>query len=95
MTVLSLFFVHPDFQRRGIGTLLLQWGLKKADELKAKLWLSSTPQAVTTYEKNGWKVVQRYDVDLGKYRGFGIYSRAWMLRQPRETVEAEQGSMQN
>jgi len=84
--LLHYFFVHPNYQRRGIGTLLLQWGLSKADESKAKIWLTSTPQAIATYEKNGWGVVECYDVDLESYGGSGIYSRAWMLRQPMQTA---------
>lgn len=79
---LSLLFVHPEYQRQGIGSLLLEWGKKKADETRARIWLSSTPQAVSTYERNGWKVVERYDVMLEKYGGQGVYSRAWMLREP-------------
>ncbi|TVY52976.1 hypothetical protein LCER1_G005961 [Lachnellula cervina] len=72
---------HP-LSRQGIGSLLLEWGKKKADETGARIWLSSTPQAVSTYERNGWKVVERYDVMLEKYGGQGVYSRAWMLREP-------------
>jgi GNAT superfamily N-acetyltransferase len=74
--------VHPDFQRQGIASLLLQWGLYKADELHAKLWVASTPQAIKAYEKSGFEIVERHDVDLSKYGGEGIYSRAWMLRLP-------------
>ena len=78
---LSLLFVHPEYQRQGIGSLLLDWGLKKADEMKARIWVASTPQAVSTYERNGWRVVERYDVMLEKYGGQGVYSRAWMVRE--------------
>jgi GNAT superfamily N-acetyltransferase len=53
---LSLFFVDPEYQRQGIGSLLFQWGLKKEDELGAKIWLTSTPKAASTYERNGWKI---------------------------------------
>ena len=84
--MLSLFFVIPEYQRQGIGSLLLQWGLKKADGLRAKIWLSSTLKAASTYEKHGWKVVQTYDVDLGKYGGEGIYTRSWMLREPSQSA---------
>jgi len=79
---LSLCFVHPDFQRRGIATLLLKWGLEKADAENIKLWCTSTPQAVKTYEKSGWKVIDLQDIELGKYGGEGTYQRAWMLRLP-------------
>jgi GNAT superfamily N-acetyltransferase len=78
--VLSLFFVHPDYQRQGIGTLLLKWGKEKADKSGAKTWLTSTPQAVPVYQKNGWKVIDLYEICLEKYGGEGHYIRSWMLR---------------
>jgi len=80
--LLSFFLVHPDNQRRGIGSMLLEWGKQKGDELHKKIWLTSTPQARIVYEKNGWKVVDTYEVDLAKYGGEGPYVRAWMLRSP-------------
>jgi hypothetical protein len=50
--------------------------------LQAKTWISSTPQAVSIYQRNGWKVVDKHEVALEKYGGEGLYSRAWMLREP-------------
>jgi GNAT superfamily N-acetyltransferase len=85
LPVLLVFAVHPDYQRQGIGSLLLQWGLEKADELAANIWLTSTPQAVSMYEKNGWTVMERNEIDLGKHGGEGVYTRAWMLRKPKNT----------
>jgi len=84
--VLDLFFVDPKYQRQGIGSLLLEWGAKKADELKARIWITSTPQAVSTYERNGWKVIERHEIALEKYGGQGVYNRAWMLREPTVTA---------
>jgi GNAT superfamily N-acetyltransferase len=78
---LSFCFVHPEYQRRGIASLLLRWGTQKADELHANIWLTSTPQAVSTYEKSGWKVVDQQEIDLAKYGGEAVYIRAWMVRR--------------
>jgi GNAT superfamily N-acetyltransferase len=77
--------VLPEYQRQGIGSLLLEWGKRRADELQAKVWITSTPQGVKAYEKNGWVVKGRYDIDLGKHGGEGLYSRAWMVRLPAES----------
>ncbi|KAE8453020.1 hypothetical protein EG329_012207 [Mollisiaceae sp. DMI_Dod_QoI] len=63
--MLSLCFVHPEYQRRGIGSMLLEWGKQKGDELREKIWVTSTPQGRIVYEKNGWEVVERYTIDLG------------------------------
>lgn len=81
MQALSFFFVHPDFQRRGVGSMLLQWAKEGGNELK-KIWVTSTPQARIVYEKHGWKVVETTEIDLKKYGGEGTYVRYWMLRYP-------------
>lgn len=78
--------MDPDHQRQGIGSLLLDWGRKKGDDTQAKIWVTSTPQAVSTYERNGWKVVERHEIMLEKYGGHGVYSRAWMLRDPKPSA---------
>jgi GNAT superfamily N-acetyltransferase len=78
--------VHPDYQRKGIGSLLLQSGIERAEEAQAKIWLTSTPQAMPTYLKNGWEVKEIQTIDLEKYGGRGIYNRAWMLRLPAQTM---------
>lgn len=83
---LSLCFVHPDYQRKGVGTLLLQSGIEKADQSQAKIWLTSTPQAVPTYLRSGWEVKEIQKIDLGDHGGEGIYNRAWMLRLPAQTM---------
>ena len=83
---LSLCFVHPDYQRKGVGTLLLQRGIERAEGAQANIWLTSTPQAVPTYLKNGWEVKEIQTIDLGEYGGEGIYNRAWMLREPAQIM---------
>ena len=76
--------MHPEYQGRGVAKLLLDAGLEIADKAHAKIWLSSTPNAVGLYEKNGWDIKERYDTDLSKFGGEGLYSPAWMLRLPVE-----------
>lgn len=78
--------MHPEYQRRGVGSLLLQSGIERAEGVQAKIWLTSTPQAVPTYLKNGWEVKEIQPIDLGKYGGNGIYNRACMLRLPAQTM---------
>ena len=76
--------MHPRYQGRGIAKLLLDAGVEIADKSQAKIWLSSTPKSVSFYERTGWEIKERYDTDLSKFGGEGIYSPAWMLRLPTE-----------
>ncbi|KAL2074976.1 hypothetical protein VTL71DRAFT_8756 [Oculimacula yallundae] len=71
---LSFCFVHPQYQRKGIASSLLRLGCEEADARNSRFWCTSTHQAVSTYVKNGWKVVEKHDVDLSKYGGDGIYT---------------------
>lgn len=66
--------------------MLLQWGLKKANTEGRKIFLVSTPQARKFYEKAGWVVKERLDIDLEAYGGKGKYERCWMLREPMEKI---------
>lgn len=34
LAALDLMAVHPDFQRRGAGKMIMQWGLEIADRKK-------------------------------------------------------------
>ncbi|KAF2231435.1 acyl-CoA N-acyltransferase [Viridothelium virens] len=49
--------VSPKYRRRGIGSLLLNWGLEKAREEGVPAVLEATPAGVALYEKTGFKPV--------------------------------------
>ncbi|KAJ7490597.1 hypothetical protein FB451DRAFT_1022800 [Mycena latifolia] len=56
---LSLLFVDPGYQYRGIGQVLLQWGLDHADKHSPPLevYLESSDDGLRLYEKNGFEMV--------------------------------------
>ncbi len=58
-TVLNILFSHPDYRRKGIGAMLLQWGIDAAKRLGVEFWLNSTPPGKPLYEKFGFQLVQR------------------------------------
>lgn len=47
--------VAPEFQRQGVGKLLLQWGMERAREENVPVTLSSTPAGKALYEGSGFK----------------------------------------
>ena len=47
--------VHPDYQVKGVGKKLVQWGLDVAEELKLPIYLESTIEGVPLYERMGFK----------------------------------------
>jgi len=49
--------VHPDYQRKGAGTLLLNWGTKIADQLDLPLYLEATMLGKQLYKRSGFEQV--------------------------------------
>lgn len=71
--------VHPDFQRRGIGSQLVKHGLETIidTERGRACYLESTPKAKGVYQNHGFMeeaVIPFLD---------GSYEMTIMLREPR------------
>ena len=57
MWYLKILCVHPGFQRRGVGAILLDWGLNHARERGEKVYLESSEYGKGLYMKKGFKEV--------------------------------------
>jgi len=51
---LDILFTHPDYRRRGVGRLLMDYGVQKADELNLEAYIDSTDIGKLLYEKYGF-----------------------------------------
>lgn len=67
---LGSFFTLPEFRKMGIGHLLMQWGLEKADEKGLDIWIEAAPPAVPFYERHGF--VQKEVTHLQPRRPEGL-----------------------
>ncbi|KAI2625648.1 hypothetical protein GGR54DRAFT_637427 [Hypoxylon sp. NC1633] len=56
---LFILFTHPKYRRRGSAQRVLDWGIKKADELGLELFLDATPMGRPLYEKNGLVLIKK------------------------------------
>ncbi|KAJ5183801.1 hypothetical protein N7492_001417 [Penicillium capsulatum] len=52
---LEILGVHPNYQRRGLASRLLKWGLERADQDGVEVYLSSSPEGKPMYEKYGFQ----------------------------------------
>jgi GNAT superfamily N-acetyltransferase len=76
--------VDPNYQRRGIGRLLLKWGLDYADEHKLVAWLNARPAGSKMYLDAGFKIVGTIDVIMAEGdQHIEIPPAASMLRVPQ------------
>lgn len=58
--MLEACWVEPQYRRQGLGTLLLNWGLEKADELGLETFLESTECGKELYAKNGFTLLHEF-----------------------------------
>ncbi|KAL8708173.1 MAG: hypothetical protein Q9220_006934 [cf. Caloplaca sp. 1 TL-2023] len=61
--LLNICFVHPDFRRRGAASLLMDWGLHKADELGLESFIEAAMPAIPLYLKHEFKVMDYSWID--------------------------------
>ncbi|KAJ6524974.1 hypothetical protein B0H19DRAFT_971566, partial [Mycena capillaripes] len=44
---------HPEYRRRGVRQMCMEWGMKMADELGLEVFLSAGEHGRALYEANG------------------------------------------
>ncbi|THY62235.1 hypothetical protein D6C98_01646 [Aureobasidium pullulans] len=55
---LHICFTDPYYQRRGIGSMMLQWGSDLADQLFLPSWVEASPAGNFLYRKFGYKDIE-------------------------------------
>lgn len=61
---LSQISILPDYRSQGVGRLLMEWGIKKGDELGLESVVEAVPFAVPFYERVGYGNVASHDPDI-------------------------------
>ncbi|RMZ11540.1 hypothetical protein D0860_03341 [Hortaea werneckii] len=61
---LSMLVTHPDHQRRGAASMLVQWGCEKADERGILAALMATEAGMGVYVRHGFQVMKQTMLDL-------------------------------
>lgn len=63
---MNILFTHPDHRRKGVGSLVMKWGLDHADRLGLEAFLEATKEGKPCYESVGFKVVEKHDLHVEK-----------------------------
>ena len=61
--VAGLMSVLPSHRGRGVGNLLMAWGVQKAEELGYQSWMEATETGRGLYEKFGYQVLFKVSFD--------------------------------
>lgn len=85
--MLNSLATHPEQQGRGAAKMLLDWGIKKADDEGLVTYLDATGIGKPIYEKRGFEVKKAVEWDRVPWGGEGKDCYYGMVRQPRKVVE--------
>lgn len=55
---------HPDYQRKGIASMMIRWGINQARESGVPIILFASPMATPLYETLGFREVGRRHVQV-------------------------------
>lgn len=66
---LKELYVLPNYQRQGLGGLLVAFGVHEADKLGLPAYTEASPEGLGLYLKHGFKEVDRVTVDLEQWGG--------------------------
>lgn len=64
----------PEYQGRGCASLILKWGLSRADEQGLEAYVSASPRGRPAYQKYGFEVKETEEVYPGVIQTFMIRS---------------------
>lgn len=79
----QLLATSPKYQRKGLGALLLNHTLAKADVEGKTCYIEATEAGHILYSRLGWKDVDLIKVDCARWGGDRMGLNWVMLRQPR------------
>ncbi|KAI9925799.1 hypothetical protein MW887_005605 [Aspergillus wentii] len=73
----------PSFWRRGIGSMLVQSGLKIADAYNLKTYVMSEPAGLKVYLNHGFEVVDTVETDYSEFGGKEAMVHYFLVRESR------------
>ncbi len=82
--------VHPDYQRKGLGSWLTRHCNEVADKIGGKTFVVARPSSKHMFESQGFRVLGSEDLDMTKYGGNESDGKSWVLvREPHEVRDVE------
>ncbi|KAH0155213.1 acyl-CoA N-acyltransferase, partial [Aureobasidium melanogenum] len=73
----------PEYQRRGIGGMLLRAGLEVAEAHGLKSYVTSSVAGLKLYQKHGFEIVETHALDYSQFGGVEPVTNYFMIRAPQ------------
>ncbi|KAI4154396.1 MAG: hypothetical protein LQ340_001707 [Diploschistes diacapsis] len=79
----------PEHQQRGLGSMLVRWGVERAKDAAAAdkagtikgVWTIATPRGLRTYQKAGMEEMGSVVIDYGEGKGEEGQKYVWMMQK--------------
>ncbi len=83
---MSILAVRPQYQRQGIGSMLLVPVLERADQEHAETFIQASAQGIGLYLRHGWVEVDEIVLDFSPYGGPKQAKTSLLIREPRREI---------
>jgi len=80
--------VHPDFQKRGFGSVLTLHVNEISDKSGDRVWVPARPTSVHIFKQLGFKDVGVVDAHLERWGGSAKKSKTWIVRRDSPSAAA-------
>lgn len=82
--LLYLLFADPQYQRKGLGKMMVRWGSAAADALMLPIWLEGSEQGQGLYRQFGYVAREPVRIQSGKFTAEYL-----IMRRPRTALSLE------
>ena len=79
---MEILAVHPKYQRRGLGSQMLEPILALANKEGRKVYIEASKKGVGLFRRYGWVNVDTLLLDTRPYGGKTIEETEFMIRDP-------------
>ncbi|KAJ5679333.1 Acyl-CoA N-acyltransferase [Penicillium macrosclerotiorum] len=79
---LEYLAVHPDNQRKGVGTALVKSGMYQADKMKLRIFVHALREGAELYKRIGFQLIAELIQDDSAYGGSGEYGAYFFIYEP-------------
>jgi predicted N-acetyltransferase YhbS len=79
---LDYLAVHPDNQRKGVGTALVKSGMDQADKMGLEIFVHALREGAELYKRIGFRIIAELVQDDSAYGGSGVYGVYFLIYEP-------------